>query len=244
MATNKPELMMEALMAFNRKERYHLICEAVVGGQMQLNEGFRKSLEEKSGIKIPGDAFVAMDYHLDWISAAFQLAKHNTCLQAAAEDSEEFNNQPDGAAYPVLTGNQEDVDLLVAFPVDNKLYLILVEAKADSGWTTKQLESKSERLKAILGGTVVDWIDPRLVLVGAPRRDNGAPNFAVDVVEQCPDWFFQGRDKSNGLPYMVMRPARQLYAPTRTNKVSEERKEYGNWRLNTVRGFAPENNDE
>ena len=243
MAPNKAELMMEALMAFNRKERYHLICEAVIGGQMQLNEGFRKSLKEESGIEIPVDAFVAMDYHLDWISAAVQLATNNISAQDAAQSSEDFSNRLSGSD-DVLSGNQEDVDLLVAFLSGKKIYLILVEAKADSGWTSKQLKSESKRLKAILNDTVGEWIDPRLVLIGAPRRDNGSPNFNGGVLKQCPDWFFKGRDRGEGLPYMEMRPARQLYAPTRTNKVSEESKEYGNWRLNTVRGFAPENNDE
>ena len=46
----------------------------------------------------------------------------------------------------VATGNQEDADLLVAFEQGDIIHLMLVEAKAETGWTNKQMCSKAKGL--------------------------------------------------------------------------------------------------
>ena len=51
----------------------------------------------------------------------------------------------------MFSGNQEDIDLLVAFEADDTTHLMLIEAKAETGWTNKQTFLKAERLQRIFG---------------------------------------------------------------------------------------------
>ena len=60
--------LIELLESFNRKERYFLIRQAV--GGFKLSDEFRRELGNATGLAIPQDAFAAMDYHLDWLTAA------------------------------------------------------------------------------------------------------------------------------------------------------------------------------
>ena len=39
----------------------------------RLDDGFRKRLGDCIGVDVPECAFLAMDYHLDWIQIAFHL---------------------------------------------------------------------------------------------------------------------------------------------------------------------------
>ncbi|MND75583.1 hypothetical protein D3C80_672090 [compost metagenome] len=69
--------LIKNLKSFNRKERFYLI------GQMLGNPDFRmddKQLNEISkliNVKIPGEYFTAMDYHLDWIYASLFLTQND-----------------------------------------------------------------------------------------------------------------------------------------------------------------------
>lgn len=100
------------LERFNRKERYFLVAQALGKPKFELDEQFRKTLSEKAGpgMDIPaGDGvFVAMDYHLDWIHAAMKL-------RGRESDGAALPNRTDRDNHLVLTGNQEDIDLLVAW---------------------------------------------------------------------------------------------------------------------------------
>lgn len=126
------------LKSFNRKERFFLIGQALGNSHFILADSFKKKLSDKLELNIPSNAFVAMDYHIDWIFASLFLflnpKKHPPY-------------KTDGA----LTATQEDVDLIIAF-IDRDIYhLILIEAKGETSWSNKQLNSKSERLKKIFG---------------------------------------------------------------------------------------------
>ena len=68
-----------------------------------------------------------MDYHLDWIHASLFLTLPGNDSQAVHPNSGR-----------VATGTQEDVDLLVAFEEGDITHLLLIEAKAETGWTNKQ----------------------------------------------------------------------------------------------------------
>ena len=60
------------LRSFNRKERFYLIAAATEGG-FKLSEEFRYKLNdavEEICIKDRSNAYVAMDYRLDWIYAS------------------------------------------------------------------------------------------------------------------------------------------------------------------------------
>jgi len=57
----------EYLRRFNRKERFYLVGWALGRRKFQLDDNFRISMAGKLGLEIPSSAFVAMDYHLNWI---------------------------------------------------------------------------------------------------------------------------------------------------------------------------------
>ena len=63
----------------------------------RLSSGFRGELPRKLDVKIPDDAFVAMDYHIDWPQMAISSVTGIVRNEGLGD------------------GNQEDIDLLVAF---------------------------------------------------------------------------------------------------------------------------------
>lgn len=127
--------LVEALRQFNRKERYWLIRNALGPSSGQLGEDFRYSIGALSGIRVPEDAWWAMDYHLDWLVGALALRRDG-----------QMNGDARLNSAALVQGNQEDIDLVVAF--DNTL--ILIEAKGDTSWSNTQLNSKLSRLEIIL----------------------------------------------------------------------------------------------
>ena len=140
--------LIDNLKSFNRKERFYLI------GQMLGNPNFRMAkkqldrISELIGIKISGEYFAAMDYHLDWIYASLFLTKIN------ANDKAFERNFIDNAKTVDLqiSGTQEDVDFLLAFvDHENTTHIVMIEAKGDSYFSNGQLDSKNKRFKAIFG---------------------------------------------------------------------------------------------
>ena len=157
--------LIDILESFNRKERFFLISHALSGRQenpaFTLSESFRQELGDKVGVCIPTEkVFVGMDYHLDWLQAGLVLSSN---IQ-----EELFSN-----AGEVIKGTQEDIDLLVAFRQGAQYHLILVEAKAYTGWSNDQLKSKANRLREIFSdsGTKYDGVIPHFCLMG-PKSTN------------------------------------------------------------------------
>lgn len=149
------------LKAFNRKERFWLLHE-VLGFEdqsFQLDSTFRGRLIEHFGTHIPKNAYVAMDYHLDWIQMALWLTENG-------DTKEVIPNKKKALIY----ANQQDVDLLIAFKDGSTTQLILIEAKADTSWSNDQLSSKCERLKRIFedGRPGTSQVTPWFVLM-SPR---------------------------------------------------------------------------
>ena len=133
--------LIKTLKSFNRKERFFLLRNALGKQDFKLSEKFRRALSKSAGSpQIPDNAFVAIDYHLDWLYASLFLA----CCKPEEE-------QPYCNEIRVSTGTQQDIDLLVAFKTENTHHLILVEAKGYGSWDNKQLERKTERLCKIFG---------------------------------------------------------------------------------------------
>ena len=62
-----------------------------------------------------------MDYHLDWIHAGLFLSGSTNQLNKVHENS-----------GPIVTANQEDIDLLVAFEDSGVTHLLMIEAKASA----------------------------------------------------------------------------------------------------------------
>ena len=152
-----PDLI-ELLDSFNRKERFFLISQAL--GNFHLSDQFRRDLGEVIGVTIPPGAFTAMDYHLDWLTAALY-----------ADDHVDVKTPFENPGQQVIRGNQQDTDLLVAFKDGVEYHLVLVEAKGVAGWGNEQMHSKAKRLARIFGsdGTSYPGVVPHFCLA-SPRR--------------------------------------------------------------------------
>lgn len=127
----------------------------------RLDETFRKSLAGPPlGVDIPPGALVFMDYHFDWIHAAAHLHV----------GQRSFDGPPEDNAGKVATGNQEDIDLVIAYEDSGVNHLVMLEAKAETGFTNKQMDSKVKRLSAIFGmdGNRAPGVVPHFSLV-SPR---------------------------------------------------------------------------
>ena len=127
MAPDTESKLINYLRSFNRKERYILIEDAIGTGTFRLDTGFRERLGNLLDLIVPGDvarflgettipcdAFVAMDYHLDWLHVALYLADVPEPAQVIPK--------PEG-----FSATQIDVDLLVAFEVGETTPIGLLE---------------------------------------------------------------------------------------------------------------------
>ena len=132
--------LIEWLEAFNRKERFFLVGNALGNTNFNLSDEYRTKLHSVLGIHPPQPSFVAMDYHLDWIHAGLFLSSSANQLNKVHENK-----------VPIVTANQEDIDLLVAFEDLGVTHLLMIEAKAATGWTNKQTLSKAVRLREMFG---------------------------------------------------------------------------------------------
>ena len=188
--------VIENLRSLDRKERFAVLREALGfhPETPRLDGCFRTRLSECIGTDVPECAFLAMDYHLDWI----QLALH-------------FAETPDiepGSPFPRngfgdINKDPEDIDLLVAFEqpaADSpKTHLVLIEAKAYLPWTNKQLKSKVRRLAAIFGaeGKRHATVCPHFVLMTG--------RISEKIRTKCwPDWTKTG-DEPFWLEYALPR---------------------------------------
>ena len=125
----------DRLKSFNRKERFILLHHVLgyEGESFRLGGGFREELALKLKEKIPDNAFVAMDYHIDWLRMAVSPVTGIVRNKG------------------LVCGNQEDIDLLVVFETGGKTHVVLVEAKGDTSWSNEQLKSKAARFRRVFG---------------------------------------------------------------------------------------------
>ena len=149
--------LIELLESFNRKERFFLISQAV--GEFQLSHDFGRELAKAIKVDVPHGAFTAMDYHLEWLTAALH-----------AYECGDVDKIFDNPLQQVIKGNQEDADLLVAFEGSGDWHIVLIEAKGATGWTNAQMQSKASRLGQIFGfeGDRYPGVVPHFCLV-SPR---------------------------------------------------------------------------
>lgn len=167
-------ILIEQLQNFNRKERF-VVLKYALGNDSEmisLGKSFYKNLQESLGgdPPIPNSVFLAMDYHLDWIEVALHRAKNPNISQGS----------PFLRPSTLINANQQDIDMLVAFDstVNGRplTHLVMIEAKAYTGWNNKQLRSKVNRLQDIFGDgnghAHLEVALPRLVLM-SPRVSQG-----------------------------------------------------------------------
>ncbi|WP_340111012.1 hypothetical protein [Maribellus mangrovi] len=204
------------LRKFNRKERFFLVGTALGNEKFEMADSFKSALQKtltSMNQEIPSTAFVAMDYHLDWIYASLYLST-NPIKTVNVRDPK------------LITANQEDVDLLVAFP-DNydsaKTHLILCECKAESSWTNKQVLSKAERLRNIFGehGDVFSEIAiPHFVLI-SPKKPNRLNLTKVPHLMK-PD---------GDIPWMNLEIPKDLQKVTRCDRKGKNSKDGTYWKV-------------
>ena len=182
MAPDTESELINHLRSFNRKERYILLEDALGTGTFRLDTDFRERLGRLLDLiapgdvarflgatTIPSDAFVAMDYHLDWLQVALYVAGVPRPAQVIPK--------PEGfSATPI------DADLLVAFEVGETTHIVLIEAKGGGGWNNMQLRKKAERLAVIFGDTLNSGpVVPHFVLLSPHRPQKLA-------TDGWPDW--------------------------------------------------------
>ena len=183
-------LLIDALRTFDRKERFAVLREALGFDPEfpRLARRFRENLndciDKTRAIKCPQHAFLAMDFHLDWIKMALHRTKHNETGPKSPFLNEDF---------PRINNDQMHVDLLVAF--DHKTigevitHLVLIEAKAYLGWDNPPLDEKAERLRDIFGENGKRWkfVKPHFVLMTGKRSQGIRPN-------KWPNWMRNGNE--------------------------------------------------
>jgi hypothetical protein len=171
-----PPDLVDALRAFNRKERFLLVGWALDRATFPLGHEFRMALSQTIDVDVPADAYVAMDYHLSWLYCAMMWASG----KAVPETPLQFT--PDRSPFQA---NIEDADLLVAFAMGTGHQVVLIEAKGYTPWSSKQVEHKIERLDRMLyddGSPIFPEMSVHLVFVGStsPR-----------IKKTWPKWVFR-----------------------------------------------------
>ncbi len=164
--------LVDCLKAFNRKERYWLLKDAHGESFDKLDKIFITKLNDTLNIDIPDNAWWALDYHFDWISAAVWCFINGNNPHAENLDSQDPSDSAARKLNPVVTFSKhkesknyifenslirdlfkftiEDIDLIISFNEDSDRAInntiLLIEAKADSSWSSDQFISKLNRL--------------------------------------------------------------------------------------------------
>lgn len=187
----------EYLERFNRKERFFLIGLALGNSHFRLGTEFRVQIGQAVGLTVPEDAFVAMDYHLDWLYASLYLGVNGG------------RKGPHSNTDKIIHAQQEDMDLIVAFRERDLDHVILLEAKGATGWTNKQMASKAKRLREIFGptGGTFPGVVPHFI-IASPRRTEGL------IVKDWPTWMAP----DGIIPWMKMGMPTDLWRVTRCTK--------------------------
>lgn len=180
-AAGFPSKFVDVIKAFDSHER-GILFQWVAGSPFGISSPLREALTELLGLKIHNEPFLAMDYTLDWLHAALTCYLEPTAWQT-----------PQPLSAPLITGSQEDVDLVLAWE-DERPHLALIEAKGFTGWSNKQMASKASRLGEIFSPAVLDVVDTHFILVG-PSRSKGL------LTDVWPDWM-----RRDGLVHFVEIP--------------------------------------
>lgn len=192
-----PDLI-DILESFNRKERFFLVAQALYDerpASFKLSVTFRQELGEALKLTIPEEGpekkvFVAMDYHLNWVHAAL-VETH----------PEQYGVGPFSNTDGIIVGNQQDIDLLVAFPEGTSHHLILIEAKAYGRWDKDQLQLKAPQLGKIFGadGKKYGDVKPHFLLMSPEKQGALLPQWMRQDVP-WPWWILQGKEFPVHLP--------------------------------------------
>ncbi|MGE3913960.1 MAG: hypothetical protein AB7K36_31740 [Chloroflexota bacterium] len=165
--------VLDYLRRFNRKERFFLVGQALGNQNFRLSDQFCHDVGTELLIDVPPDAFVAMDYHLDWLYASLHLS------------ADGGNYGPHLNDRKMVRAQQEDIDLLIAYQAGDQFHIVLVEAKGESAWSNQQMISKAGRFGDIFGaaGSAFESVVPHFLAM-SPRR----PHLRTDT---WPTWMLR-----------------------------------------------------
>lgn len=181
--------LIDLLGSFNRKERFILLTQVTAGDRaLTVSTQFRERLNAllHAEVQVPDleqvEHVIAMDFHLNWLAAALQLALDG---KGVGEDLEqmEFSSKLSGAGLlpprRTFERNQEDIDLLLCWKDEAGHKLVLLEAKAHSPFSIKQIASKSARLATLFGaeGERYAGRNVHVAIVLAGLREPHQPQF-------------------------------------------------------------------
>jgi len=205
--------LLDAIQSFNRRERHILVGWVLDRHTFPLGHEFRDALSAVlRSVSVPADAYVAMDYTLNWLTAALMWSSGEMVQDKPSELV---------GAHGIDLGDNSDVDLIVAFARGVKTHVVLLEAKGFTKWNRKQLEHKCDRLKRLFGedGDHFDEVQPHWVFVspGKPPEANWAK------------WMLEPTTKE---PYFLPlpQPGSHKFAITRCDETGKK-KDAGYWRI-------------
>lgn len=204
------------LESFNRKERFHLVGQLLGNSAFNLDPKILRNILDLLGLasETPKDCFSAMDYHLDWIYASIVLA-HDKSEAPYLRNS------------LCISGTQEDVDFLLAFEDKyENTHIVMIEAKGDTSFTNKQIQSKANRLNAIFGdGEKWEHVIPHFLICSPhePKQLN-LNNFPC---------FMTNKDKK--LIWFKLTMPENQNKPTRCHLDGKASKEGDYWKVDTLR---------
>ena len=112
--------LLEAMQAFNRRERHILVGWVLDRLTFPLGHEFRDALSKSIGVPVPADSYVAMDYTLNWLSAALMWSHDQV-----SEEAPRLYDSNDGLEL----GDNSDSDLVVGFARGAETHVVLLEAK-------------------------------------------------------------------------------------------------------------------
>lgn len=175
--------VIDNLRMLNRKERFLFIGMALGNPRFELHQRFRDRVGEEFGLEVPNDAFVAMDYHLDWLYASLFLA------------SGEGLTEPYFNSDSLVRATQEDMDLVIAYENQGICHVVMLEAKGVTSFTNRQMLLKVNRLRVIFGDTGDRWqgVAPHFGIV-SPREPK------LIETDNWPTWVKPG----NRIPWIEM----------------------------------------
>ncbi|MBQ0759888.1 MAG: hypothetical protein KBT72_09545 [Zhongshania sp.] len=150
MRSNTSELFISNLNVLNRKERYYLLLQVMGENAFVPTKQFVGSLRNQfaqPAINCDNFRFAAMDYHLDWIYAAF----HATISHIDLKNDNLNELHPIAKNKNLVSGTQQDIDFIMAFSdrQSDIIHLVLIEAKGVGSWDIEQLKAKGARLRAL-----------------------------------------------------------------------------------------------
>lgn len=228
-ATNVQALgLPAALAAFDRKERSLLFGAATgaVGGSevhgfaLRLDGSWAASLSAALERDVPSWAWAGFDYHLSWIAGAVAW----TAGRAWPGQQAQFPARLVGDGE-IVGGNQEDVDLAIAWSEGGRFQLVWVEAKGHTSWSTHQMTSKLNRLRAIdtFARSVGLPVDIRVVLV-SPQPPSKL------VLSAWPEF-----TRPDGTAYWMALPKRRFRVATERVDVAGHKTDSGTqWRIRSA----------